>query len=64
MHTPQVISEEGRNILDPAYIDRDDVIKVQIDADGHIYILQRDQNFPIQNKLTQPPGYPLTSSLF
>ncbi|MGS5084972.1 hypothetical protein ACVC7V_00530 [Hydrogenophaga sp. A37] len=64
LHAPQVISEEGHNILDPAYVDKDDVIKVQIDVDGHIYILQRDQNFPIQNKLAQPPGYPLASSLF
>ena len=61
---PQVMSDVGLNVLDPAYVDGDDVIRAQINEGGSIYILRRDWNFPIQDTTSQPPGYPLIPSLF
>ncbi|WP_310319059.1 hypothetical protein [Hydrogenophaga palleronii] len=64
LHGPQVMSDAGRSILDPVYVDRDDVIRAQVDGNGYIYILRRDEGFPIQDIASQPPGYPLAPSLF
>jgi hypothetical protein len=64
LHGPQVMSNAGRNSLDPVYVDGDDAIRAQIDENGYIYILRRDEGFPIQDKTSQPPGYPLAPSVF
>lgn len=64
LHGPQTMSDAGGNILDPVYVDRDDVIRAQIDGNGYIYILRRSENFPTQDKASQPAPYPLIPSLF
>lgn len=64
LHGPQTISDAGYNILDPVYVDKDDVIRAQIDENGHIYILRRNESFPFQDNRSQPAPYPLMPSHF